>query len=266
MSEQDDNFLSRWSRRKAQVRQGVPPPAAGPAVVVPFPVPAASPVLPPRQAEAAVGAAVPVALTPSGVAADVPVGVSQQPAPASVPAPPKPTLEDVEALTPESDFSRFIARDVDEKVKNSAMKKLFSDPHYNVMDGLDTYIADYNTPDPLPKAMLRQLVQARMLGLLDDELPEQPAPEEGAQAAATPDVAPGADAAAELPAEQAAAEVATQGGAEPATEAVKDGGAAPACTGPMAVEGAAQAAVATTAAPVAIAEVQPAAGSASSAS
>ena len=46
MSEQDDNFLSRWSRRKAQVQQvqqGVPAAAADPVVVVPFPVPTANP-------------------------------------------------------------------------------------------------------------------------------------------------------------------------------------------------------------------------------
>lgn len=175
MSEQDDNFLSRWSRRKAQVRQGVQPPPAAPAVVLPFPAPVAK--------------AGPPASTPEPAAAGAVDAVAQGPAPAATEgaapaAPPKPTLEDVEALTAESDYSRFIARDVDEKVKNSAMKKLFTDPHYNVMDGLDTYIADYNTPDPLPKSMLRQLVQARMLGLLDDEMPEQPAAEEMARAAA----------------------------------------------------------------------------------
>lgn len=173
MSEQDDNFLSRWSRRKALVRQGVePPPAAVPPV-------------------AAVPAAV-VAAKPPAEAAEVlrgpddASGNAQDPATPAVAAPPKLTLDDVEALTPESDFSRFITRDVDEKVKNSAMKKLFTDPHYNVMDGLDIYISDYNTPDPLPKAMLRQLVQARMLGLLDDDLPEQPAADEVAKAAPAP--------------------------------------------------------------------------------
>ena len=30
------------------------------------------------------------------------------------------------------------------------MKKLFADPHYNVMDGLDVYIDDYSKPDPIP--------------------------------------------------------------------------------------------------------------------
>ena len=49
------------------------------------------------------------------------------------------------------------------------MKKLFSDPHFNVMDGLDTYIDDYGKPDPIPPSMLRQMVQSKFLGLFDDE-------------------------------------------------------------------------------------------------
>jgi Protein of unknown function (DUF3306) len=92
--------------------------------------------------------------------------------------PPPPTLEDVAQLTKESDFSRFVAPDVDPGVKNAAMKKLFaSDPHFNVMDGLDTYIDDYNKYEPIPKSMLRQMVNARALGLIDDELEEQPKPD-----------------------------------------------------------------------------------------
>ena len=69
--------------------------------------------------------------------------------------PPKlPTLSDVEQLTPDSDFSTFMTQGVSPEVRNAAMKKLFTDPHYNVMDGLDIYIGDYNTPDPLPAGML----------------------------------------------------------------------------------------------------------------
>ena len=49
------------------------------------------------------------------------------------------------------------------------MKKLFSDPHFNVMDGLDTYIDDYGKPDPIPLSMLRRMNQAAVLGLFDDE-------------------------------------------------------------------------------------------------
>jgi hypothetical protein len=87
-----------------------------------------------------------------------------QPVPDEPPKPP-PTIEDVAALTPDSDFKPFVARGVDENVRRSAMKKLFADPHFNVMDGLDVYIEDYNKFDPIPPAMLAALNHAK--GLLD---------------------------------------------------------------------------------------------------
>ncbi len=49
------------------------------------------------------------------------------------------------------------------------MKKLFSDPHYNVMDGLDIYIDDYGKPDPIPLEMLRRMAQSHALGLFADD-------------------------------------------------------------------------------------------------
>ena len=90
-----------------------------------------------------------------------------------------PTLADVEQLTPQSDFSSFMTQGVSPDVRNAAMKKLFTDPHYNVMDGLDIYIGDYNTPDPLPAGMLAKMVGAQFLGLVK-------APEDVAQSS-TPD-------------------------------------------------------------------------------
>lgn len=77
-----------------------------------------------------------------------------------------PTLADVEQLTSQSDFSSFMTQGVSPEVRNAAMKKLFTDPHYNVMDGLDIYIGDYNTPDPLPAGMLAKMVGAQFLGLV----------------------------------------------------------------------------------------------------
>lgn len=74
-----------------------------------------------------------------------------------------PTLDDVQQLTHDSDYSPFIARGVDEAVKRSAMKKLFSDPRFNIMDGLDTYIGDYHTFDPIPPDMLAALHHAKTL-------------------------------------------------------------------------------------------------------
>jgi hypothetical protein len=76
----------------------------------------------------------------------------------------------VAALTPESDYARFVAREVTPEVRNAALKKLFSDPHFNVMDGLDTYIEDYGIPNPIPPEMLRLMSQTQFLGLFTDEV------------------------------------------------------------------------------------------------
>lgn len=159
---QDSGFLSRWSQRKVQARQGdalpeTPAPQAMPGpVAVPAPavVPANAPAPPATDARAA--------------------------------APEQPTLDDVTQLTHDSDFSRFVAPEVNGEVRNAALKKLFSDPHFNVMDGLDTYIDDYNKPDPLPMAMLRQMAQAAYLGLA------APEPEQTGVPAADPPASPAA--------------------------------------------------------------------------
>jgi hypothetical protein len=65
--------------------------------------------------------------------------------------------------------------DVDPVVQQAALKKMFTDPHFNVMDGLDIYIDDYSKPDPLPQGMLERLVQSEMLNLFNKN------PEEVAQ-------------------------------------------------------------------------------------
>ncbi len=100
-------------------------------------------------------------------------------------AQPTPTLADVQQLTPESDFTGFMARGVAPDVKNAAMKKLFTDPHFNVMDRMDIYIDDYSQPDPLPMAMLRQMTSAKTFNLFDDEAQETQKPLD----ASTPSVA-----------------------------------------------------------------------------
>jgi hypothetical protein len=83
-----------------------------------------------------------------------------------VDAPPPPTLEDVEKIDRFApDFSAFMRPDVDPTVQQAALKKMFSDPHFNVMDGLDIYIDDYSKPDPLPISMLHKLAQSDMLKL-----------------------------------------------------------------------------------------------------
>ncbi len=70
-------------------------------------------------------------------------------------------MKDVASLAPDSDYSLFLASGVDKTVRRAAMKKLFSDPHFNVMDGLDIYIDDYTKPSPLPPGMLEALQHAK---------------------------------------------------------------------------------------------------------
>jgi Protein of unknown function (DUF3306) len=155
----DGGFLSRWSRRKVQVRQGLElaePPVAPPVVVAAPRLP----VVPAPQADPA---------SPAAGRAHTAPAVTEQ-----AEAVPPPTLADVAALTAESDFSRFVASGVEPGVKNAALKKLFTDPHFNIMDGLDTYIDDYGKPDPLPLGMLRQMAQSHALGLFADDPPAPP--------------------------------------------------------------------------------------------
>jgi hypothetical protein len=94
---------------------------------------------------------------PVAPVADLPV---QAAAPADVPPP---TMDDVARLTSDSDFSAFVARGVDAAVRRTALKKLFADPHFNAMDGLDVYIDDYTKPSPVTEAMLASLQHAKQM-------------------------------------------------------------------------------------------------------
>jgi Protein of unknown function (DUF3306) len=158
-----DGFLGRWSRRKLDAKEGKPLEAervrkTEPEQPSPQPSPASG-----RGSEAASASGV-VGSSPS------PLGGEGRGEGAPLPEPPPPpTLEDARALTPESDFTRFVKSDVPADVRNAAVKKLFADPHFNVMDGLDTYIDDYTKADPIPESMLRQLAAGRFLGLFREE-------------------------------------------------------------------------------------------------
>ena len=88
----------------------------------------------------------------------------------AIPAPPLASLEDVEKIDRFApDFSAFMQPGVDPAVQQAALKKMFSDPHFNVMDGLDIYIDDYSKPDPIPLEMLKRMVQSDMLNIFRKE-------------------------------------------------------------------------------------------------
>jgi len=141
----DEGFFRRWSRLKA----------TGEAPEIQAPPPAAPP-----------------------------VAVVQPPHPEpEAPPRPLPTIEDAARLTPDADFSSFVAKDVDKSVQRLALKKLFADPHFNVVDGLDMYMSDYNKASPLAPAMLAALQHAPgLLAQLLGDKPEADKEEEGAPA------------------------------------------------------------------------------------
>jgi hypothetical protein len=144
----DEGFLRRWARRKSESRTDVAP---SPESVAP------------------------VADDPSPIV----------PAPVAAPEPERlPTMEDVAQLTSDSDFSAFVARGVDAAVRRTALKKLFADPHFSAMDGLDVYIDDYTKPSPVTEAMLASLEHAKQVfhSAVDagGDGPDEPAPDEPA--------------------------------------------------------------------------------------
>jgi hypothetical protein len=100
-------------------------------------------------------------------------------------------LPAIESLSADSDFTPFLQKHVEEGVRRAALKTLFNDPRFNVMDGLDVYIDDFSKPDPLPEGWLEQLNQVARLGEYKppaEELAEKP-PEttEAAETAETVD-------------------------------------------------------------------------------
>jgi len=134
----DNPFLHRWSKRKHAANRGEAPPEPAPAAVAPL-------------------------------------ATTESRAPA--PAPETPPLPDVASLTPESDFTPFMREGVPDGLKRQALKTLFEDPRFNVMDGLDVYIDDYSKPDPLPEGWLEKMNQVARLGDYREPEPE-PAGEE----------------------------------------------------------------------------------------
>jgi hypothetical protein len=110
------------------------------------------------------------------------------PPPAPMPEP-LPSIESLEGLA--SEYKAFLRPEVDQATRSAALKKLFSDPHFNQMDGLDVYIDDYSKLETLPAALLRVLNQAQSLGLFKEDKPA--APEETEVSSAAVSLPPGED-------------------------------------------------------------------------
>lgn len=130
MSAEPPPFLRRWSQRKLE---------AG------------------REAQAKVDPpATPVARPPEAV---VQADAASAPASDAI----EPALPPVDSLTFDSDFAAFLKPGVDQGLRQQALRKLFADPRFNVMDGLDVYIDDYGKFVPIPPELVAQLQHAKFL-------------------------------------------------------------------------------------------------------
>jgi Protein of unknown function (DUF3306) len=78
---------------------------------------------------------------------------------------------------------------VEDALRRVALKKLFSDPHFNVADPFEAYSGDWTGGEPIPQEMLATLNQAQQLLFSDkkekeektaeqEETAQQPKPDE----------------------------------------------------------------------------------------
>ena len=135
----DEDFLSRWSRRKQAVGKGDTQHATMPAATVVD-----------RQSREAVPE----------------VGEDQRPELTDADMPP------LDSLDSDSDFSLFMSPGVSEQLRAQALRKLFHLPAFNVTDGLNDYDEDYTQ-----FAGLGNVVTQEMKRMLKRELEAEVAPE-----------------------------------------------------------------------------------------
>lgn len=129
-----ENFLSRWSKRKLQVREQ-------------------------EKLAEATGTDLNV-----NALQETPAGkdrlVVETPAEPELPLP---TEADLQAVEQGGDIKAFMVDKVSKELKNKAFKALFSRPEFNVMDGLDIYIDDYNKFTPLSKEDIGKMTLSKQL-------------------------------------------------------------------------------------------------------
>jgi hypothetical protein len=109
-----------------------------------------------------------------------------------VPAPkkdesPAPAVPPIENLTPESDFAAFMNPKVKDELRRLALRKLFSDPHFNVPDPFEPYSGDWTVGEPIPEELLATLNQARSVLFSEQERKPAAEPVQKTEGEAKPD-------------------------------------------------------------------------------
>jgi Protein of unknown function (DUF3306) len=80
-----------------------------------------------------------------------------------------PELPPLDKLTPQSEFSGFMHPKVGDALRRAALKKLFSDPHFNIPDPYEAYSGDWTVGEAIPDEMMATLNQARTLLFSEEE-------------------------------------------------------------------------------------------------
>lgn len=153
MADEDDGFLSRWSRLKAKERDQKSTTAPAEAA------PEATPV---------------VATAPMPDTAVVPdVGTAEEAADPNADLPP------IESLDRHSDYTAFLRAGVAPELRKQALRKLWrSDPVFANLDGLLEYGEDYSLPfkNRTAVATLYQVGKGMAESILDESPPAATAP------------------------------------------------------------------------------------------
>jgi hypothetical protein len=163
---EDEPFLSRWARLKRESRAGRAPEPESPQLDPPAPEPAALKTAPPGQPGSQ-----PVEGAEEGAAGAEPEALELPP---------------LDALTPESDFTPFMRPGVPAGLRAQALRKMFQNPKYGVVDELDPFRADFAAFTPLGDTVTAQM-RFHAERLLREEMErvaeslEQGAPEQAAE-------------------------------------------------------------------------------------
>ncbi len=163
MSESDETFLQRWSRRKTEVRQGPPAGDAGIGEVVP-------------DGDAATRETDVAALDPAARRADHSASHSRN----DLPSVAKPLTEedfadvDFSKLDYGSDYSRFMANGVPESIRQKALGQLWhSDPIFTQVDPFQDYAGDYtDAAVAVPGGLIKTAYKIGQGFLSDEEAAE----------------------------------------------------------------------------------------------
>ena len=155
--DEQEGFLTRWSRRKTLSLRGEEPPE-------------------PDDDDTAPHSAEPLDDTPAPAEEAAVVADEQR---AGADPDEAPELPPLDSLSADSDYSAFMGKGVPADLRQKALRKLFHSDKFNVRDGLDDYDLDFSNPEPLGDiitAEMRYRVEReleRLAGLDEDEqIPE----------------------------------------------------------------------------------------------